>query len=297
MIVTTIDLGSNSLKLLVADPGPPLVVVHERADITRIGEGLDKNGFLLDVAQDRTLAMLRTYVDLARSLGAQKIRCVGTAGLRGAANAPEFLAKVKDQIGLEIEIIHGLREAELAFLAPSLAFPGTILVADVGGRSTELILGHHGQILEKVSLELGGVRMTERFLRHDPPLPDELELLQRYLREALAQGPAAPEGTQLIGVSGTVVALMGLHLGATEIEVAVTQGEGQPLPKDAVLTLYRRLSAQTTQERLRGSVVPAGRADVIVAGAAIILALMERYGEPMYVSNRGVRFGLLAELR
>jgi exopolyphosphatase/guanosine-5'-triphosphate,3'-diphosphate pyrophosphatase len=148
--VAALDLGSNTLKLTVATSrvDGALVVLHEDAEITRIGEGLDKNGRLLDAARARTLAALTRMLAEARNKGATEVRAVGTAGLRGAANAEEFLNDVERATGVRVEIIHGLREAELAFKAPAMAFgPGPVVVMDLGGRSTELIAGQ-GQHIE-----------------------------------------------------------------------------------------------------------------------------------------------------
>jgi exopolyphosphatase/guanosine-5'-triphosphate,3'-diphosphate pyrophosphatase len=297
--LAAIDLGSNTLKYTLADVAAGAVsVVRERAEITRIGQGLDKNGVLLPEAMERTWAVLAEVMADARAAGAERVACVATAGMRGAANAGEFLERVQRTLGLEIEIIHGLREAELAFRAPASAFgPGPLLVVDVGGRSTEIIHGSVDGILGRVSLEIGGVRLTERFLPDDPPTDAALAELRRYLQEVLREAPAAPAGTPLVGVSGTVVSLMGAHLGYDDLGLAVAHGEGQRLERAAIQHLYDALRQVPAAERVRGTVIPPGRADVIVAGAAIILAALEHYGlDALTVSNRGVRFGLLFEL-
>src|SRR5262249_44345868 len=153
--------------------------------------------------------------------------CVGTAGLRGAANAPEFLARAKRELGLEVEVIDGLREAELAFRAPALSYgPGAIIVVDIGGRSTEVVSGSGAGIEGRVSLEIGSVRLTERFLKSDPPAKEELRALVDFLPGALAATPPADDRAKLIGVSGTVMSLMGLQLDVDDIEDAVARGEG-----------------------------------------------------------------------
>ncbi|MCB9650121.1 MAG: Ppx/GppA family phosphatase [Deltaproteobacteria bacterium] len=298
MKLAAIDLGSNTLKYTLAEvTADALTVIRERAEITRIGQGLDKNGYLLDGAMERTYQVLAEVVADARTEGAEHIACVATAGMRGASNAQGFLDRVRHHLGLEIEIIHGLREAELAFRAPAAAFgPGPLLVVDVGGRSTELIYGSVDGIVARVSLEIGGVRLTERFLPDDPPKDADLAALFAHLKEILQAAPPVPEGTQMVGVSGTVVSLMGAHLGYQDIQLAVAHGEGQRLARADIERLYEDLRRVPAAERIRGTVIPAGRADVIVAGAAVILAALDHYGlDGLTVSNRGVRFGLLFE--
>lgn len=297
MIVGAIDLGSNTVKITVAEVGADLKVLFEAAEITRIGEGLDASGVLKAEAMDRTYRCLEGYVERCRALGAERIRCVATAGMRGAKNGGDFLARAKAGLGLDIEIIHGLREAELAFAAPAQLYgPGPVLVLDVGGRSTELVYGTAGQLSSRVSLEIGGVRMTERFLRSDPPTPEELLACRRFLEETYRDAPAAL-GATLVGVSGTVMALYGRATGEPEMAKVVEHGEGAWLSRAQVEQQLAELAALPAQQRLYGTVIPPGRHDVIVAGALVTLVAMERYGaERMRVSNRGVRYGLLFEL-
>jgi exopolyphosphatase/guanosine-5'-triphosphate,3'-diphosphate pyrophosphatase len=298
--LAAIDLGSNTLKYTLAeiDSAGGLAVLDQDAEITRIGQDLDKNGYLLDAAMDRTFDALRTMVESARTNGASKIACVATAGMRGASNAPDFLRRAKDELALTVEIIGGLREAELAFKAPAAAHgEGPLLVFDVGGRSTEIIYGTWDGIQDRVSLEIGAVRLTERFLASDPPTLEQVQALQAYVRQALKAAPTAPSTTPIIGVSGTVMSLLGLQMGIQDMGRVVSDGEGQTLSLESANQIFQDLRAKPAKARISGSVVPAGRADVIVAGAAIVLATMAHYGVPgMTVSNRGVRFGLLFEM-
>lgn len=299
MIVGAIDLGSNTVKYTLARlDGGALEILGQDAEITRIGQSLDANGFLLDEAMDRTFGALQRFVAHARDAGASRMACVATAGMRGASNAQVFLDRAKAELDLDIEIIDGLREAELAFKAPAMAFgPGPLVVFDVGGRSTELIFGRAGGIEARISLEMGGVRLTERFLPSDPPTDAELAALDAHVKDVLQQAPEAPAGTRLVGVSGTILSLMGLQLDLDDLSEAVARGEGEALRRDAVEAAYEDLRRKTTAARIRGSVVPEGRADVIVAGIVVTRAVMDHYGvTEMTVSNRGVRFGLLYEM-
>ncbi len=314
MIIAAIDLGSNTVKLTVAERsgsaagsnGEPmgqamsqgLAVLAERVDVTRVGEDRQAGGPLRPEAMARTFSVLQAYVELARSLGAERIACVATAGLRGAPNAEAFLQSIRTQLGLEVEVIDGLREAALAYRAPAVAYgPGPLVVFDVGGRSTEVIVGHGATIDHRVSLEIGGVRLTERFLPTDPPPLVEREAMAKHIAEVLTDAPAAPAEAPLIGVSGTVLSLMGLYLGLDDLARTVAEGEGGWLPRASIHEFLESLAAMKASDRRRGTLIPEGRADVIVAGTAIVLGLCDHYGRPhIRVSNRGVRFGLLAEM-
>jgi len=298
--VAALDLGSNTVKMTVASRGSAgaLDVIYERAEVTRIGEGLDKNGYLLDVAMERTLAELRAMAAAAREHGASVIRAVGTAGLRGASNSAAFLERVRAETGIEVEIIDGMREAELAFRAPSSAFgPGPVVVVDLGGRSTEIIAGVSGRIDQKISMEVGSVRLTERCLPSDPPLDSELEGARAYFRGLLAEAPSWPSGATLVGVSGTILALLGLELGIHQADRLAHEADGRVLHRDAVDRFYDRFRHLPAAERIVGSIIPSGRADVIVAGMLIVAEIMDHYRQPtMRVTGRGVRYGLLFEM-
>ena len=300
MRLAAIDLGSNTVKLTVADVEPSLAIeaVLERADVTRIGEGLDSDPQLRPAAVDRTLRILAEYTEQARDLGADRIGCVGTAGLRGARDAGDFLERVRAVTGLDVEIIDGLREATLAYRAPSSTFgPGPLIVVDVGGRSTEIITGFGPRIADRVSLEVGGVRLTERFLPTDPPTPTERRALRQHLESTLADAPTAPPDAVLVGVSGTILSLMGVHLDLDDMAEVVARAEREWLPADAVRGIVERLAALPAADRRRGSVIPEGRADVIVASATIVSAVCDHYRAPsLRVTHRGVRYGILAEM-
>ena len=299
MILAACDLGSNSIKLTVARiDGDAPEVLFESATVTRIGQGLGHGGRLADEAVARTLDCLREFVEQSKLHGAERIGVVATAGLRAASDASEFVERVRHEIGVEIEIIDGLREAALTFRVPSERYgPGPVAVIDVGGRSTEIVSGTSGQLDARVSLELGGVRLTEQFIGHDPPQPRQLDACRDSIRATLADAPPLPAGAQLVGVSGTVLALLGVDMDLDDMGEVVRTGEGRALSLTSVRAIYEDLRRMTTQERLRGSVIPAGRADVIVAGAAIVDELMTHYGvDALTASNFGVRYGLLAEL-
>lgn len=301
MKLAACDLGSNSLKLTAVELTPEgFVTLFEDAIVTRIGEGLDATGVLGEAPMARTLAALEERVRTVRALGVDQIRCVATAGMRGAANADLFMERVLAQTGVRIELIDGLREAELAFVSPAADYgPGPVLVMDPGGRSTELVFGTPSRIEARVSLEFGGVRLTERFLPSDPPTDLEVERCAAHIREALErQAPRPSPGYTMVGVSGTVMSLLGLQLGIDSMRTLVETSEGHPLARESVERSYEALRRQTAAERRRGTIIPEGRADVIVAGAQIVLETMRFYGQDeLRATHRGVRYGLLQEMR
>jgi exopolyphosphatase/guanosine-5'-triphosphate,3'-diphosphate pyrophosphatase len=300
MIIAALDLGSNTIKISVArvTASGGLEIIGEKSSITRVGQDLDKNGYVLPEAMERTITGVVELADFARDKGARRIACVATAGLRGAKNSPEFLRRAKEMAGIDVEIIDGLREAELSFKGPSMSYgPGPVAVLDVGGRSTEIVSGTKGAIESRISMEIGSVRLTERFLAHDPPADDELLRLRDFLAEELKKAPAIDPSAKLVGVSGTVLSLMGVALGLDDMAETVARGEGRPLTHRAVTDAYEDLRRRKARDRIRGTVIPEGRADVIVAGALVVLAVLDRHTKTeMLASNRGVRFGLLTEL-
>lgn len=275
-------------------------VLYEDAKITRVSEGLETTGSLGPVPIERTLAQLKTYVDAARDLGARKLACVATAGLRGADGAAAFIDAAKTRTGIDVEIIDGLREAELSFSAPSARYgTGTIAVVDVGGRSTEIIIGRRGAIDGRVSLPLGGVRLTERFFESDPPSPEALGACRDHVAAVLGEAPRATQSEPigaLIGVSGTIMSLLGVQLGLTEMADVIAH-EGSVLRRESVRATLQTLATQPAAQRVRGSVIPSGRADVIVAAAIVVDGILEHFAATsMIASQLGVRYGLLYEM-
>ena len=295
------DLGSNSLEVLIAavGEGGALDVLHDRAPITRIGQGVEATGRLDGEAMARTLRAITEATDRALALGTTTMSGMATAGLRGASNADEFVDQVESATGLRFEVIDGNREAALAFATPAARYAaGRCGVVDVGGRSTELIVGESPHVETVRSVPLGGVRLTERFVRADPPSAETLEAIRQHVAATLqAHAPALPDQAPLIGVSGTVVALRGLALGLSDARAAVSAAEGTMLTRAQVAAALQTMAPLGQRARLRGSLIPAGRADVIIASTVLVGAIMDHYRRAAIpVSNLGVRYGLLQEM-
>ncbi|MBK8482527.1 MAG: Ppx/GppA family phosphatase [Proteobacteria bacterium] len=311
MSLATIDIGTNSVLLLVAEVSADgeLHVLEQQCRITRLGQGVDRERRLLPAAIERTLAALSSYRDRLVHWGTGRRAAVGTSALRDAANGPDFLERATTLLGCPVEVVSGLREAELVVrgVAPSAAplAPGTI-VFDVGGGSTELItVGQRGALLQPISLDLGSVRLSERHLAHDPPLAAELEALRQDVRQHLAArvgpqvkplaSPLAQPPRSLIGVAGTLTTLAAVELGLPSYDGG--RVDGARLTQLQIQRLGRRLAALPLVERCQLPGLPAQRADVIVAGALLVDEIMQQLGaSELEVSDRGVRWGLAREL-
>jgi exopolyphosphatase/guanosine-5'-triphosphate,3'-diphosphate pyrophosphatase len=297
----TIDVGTNTtLLLVVAAHGPGhLEVLDERAEITRLGRGIGAGGALGATGIARTLEALRGYAEIVRRHGA-RLAAIGTEGLRRAPNAADFLEPAAEILGAPIEVITGAREAALTYRAAAASFPeearsAELVVVDIGGGSTEIIISSRGAVRFNTSLPLGSVRLTERHFRHDPPTPDEVAALEREVDEALAAVPWPAAPATLIGVAGTVTSLAAMALRLDSYDPA--RVHGFRLARAALESEIARLGAATQAERERLVGLDPRRADVILAGALLLQRLARAAGvDAVCVSDRGIRWGLLYEL-
>jgi exopolyphosphatase/guanosine-5'-triphosphate,3'-diphosphate pyrophosphatase len=297
--VAAIDVGTNTVLLLVAErTGPGLVPVAERAEITRLGRGVDASGRIDPAAIRETVAVLAAYAREARALGASRILCVATSAARDAANGAEFFEAARAAAGLAPEVISGDEEARLVYRSAWRDFGARgspLVVLDVGGGSTELTWGDSADPRGRTSLRIGAVRLTERHVRHDPPLQEEVSAVRTAAREALRPASAGtPRGaaSRLVAVAGTVTTLSAVAQALPAYDAA--RVHGSTLDLAALEALLERLAALTTPERAALPGMEPKRADVIVAGCAIVVEAMRATGfETLAVSDRGVRWGLL----
>ena len=301
MRLAAIDIGTNYTKMTVADVSDTclLSVVSEQSEVTRLGEGVDASRRLGDAPKSRTLDAVARFAGDARTLGAETVLGAGTSALRDAVNGPEFLAQIKERTGVTVEIITGDREAHLAYAAvrsdASLPIPAeaSLLVFDIGGGSTELILGDAGGVGRYKSLDIGAVRLYERFLHSDPPTPFELNAARQFASDSFATFPQPDAPLLIAGIGGTALNI-----------AAVTQGAAQPDPDkvhgatlsaaEVSSALARFASAPLAERRAIPGLDPK-RADVIVAGAIILDTLLTYFhADHFLLSARGLRYGLLA---
>jgi len=302
MRAATIDIGTNSVLLLVADSeGGALSPVLERATVTRLGEGVDRNRRLLDSACERTLACLTDYAAELSKLGVDRLDAVGTSAMRDAVGGQEFVARAAAILGVAPRVIDGNEEARLTFAGAlsGLSQTGKVTVFDIGGGSTEIIVGSSSaserRIAAAISLDIGSVRLFERHVQSDPPSAEELRSVQRDIALALADAPKPEPGATLVGVAGTITQLAALELELVRYDS--TRVHGYTLTRSAVDRLLTHLASLTlAQRRVLPGMEPA-RADVLVVGSAIAQAVLEWSGAAeLVVSDRGVRWGLAEEL-
>jgi exopolyphosphatase / guanosine-5'-triphosphate,3'-diphosphate pyrophosphatase len=305
MNLATIDIGTNTALLLVARllPDGSLTLVEERAEITRLGRGIGtgSSGALGTDGIARTLAALQEFATAAHRHRAT-IAAIGTEALRRAPNAAEFLDPAAEILGTPIGVIDGAREAALTFNAVADAFPaaleGALTVIDIGGGSTEIVIAAGGKVMFNVSLPLGSVRLTERFVHHDPPRPDEIIAITAAVDAALAAVPFARPGataTTLVGVAGTVTSLAAMAESLVSYDPA--RVHGYRLSQEALAEQIARLRVGTQAARERIIGLDPRRADVILAGALILQRIAAAAGvSEILVSDRGIRWGLMHEL-
>jgi len=294
--VASIDIGTNTILLLIANVGKGIIdPFFEIETVARLGEGVQKNGMLLKEAMERGFQTLSQYSKRCREMEVQEIFAAGTSALREAKNSEEFLKLIKERLDLSIEVISGEEEAQLSFLAVARDLQekeNPVLVVDVGGGSTEFILGRDNQINQWISLPLGSVRFTEQFLCSDPVQEEEWERMVNRIRELLMDIPHSKEPLSMVAVGGTATALASVEQGLEEF--IPEKIHHFILGKEALknqLLLYR---SKTIEERKKIRGLSAARADVILAGGTILYLAMEELGCPSaLISCHGVRYGLL----
>jgi exopolyphosphatase/guanosine-5'-triphosphate,3'-diphosphate pyrophosphatase len=299
-----IDIGTNSVLLLVAERNSQgrWVPVAERAEITRLGRGVDKTRKLAPEAIEDTVAAVTTFCEEARSLGAAGIVASATSAARDASNGADFLNAVKQRAGIDVEIISGDLEARLSFATvyEDFAQAGTepLVCIDIGGGSTELIFGGEGtqrsELVFRKSFDVGSVRLTERFVKTDPPGMEEQEALVKAVDEAFSELPAPAANTRVVGVAGTVTTLYTVLHGIDPYDAQRVQGGALTVAE--LSSLRQKLFSLPLADRRQLPGLPPKRADVICAGAIILERLLMKLGaRECTVSDRGLRWGLLAQ--
>jgi exopolyphosphatase/guanosine-5'-triphosphate,3'-diphosphate pyrophosphatase len=298
MRVAAIDCGTNTILLLIADvDGEGVRAVEDHAEIVRLGEGLDASGVLKSEAMARALAALDRYVERIRENACAHVLAVGTEAIRRASNGHLFVNEATARLGTvggRFQVIDGEREARLSWRAVNASFPGllgTRTVVDIGGGSTELIVGER-EIESVISVPIGSVRLTERVLKSDPPTESEQAALVETIDRAL-DGAAPPRGA-VVGIAGTVTTLaaMALRLDSYDAE----RVHGSQLAAPSLRETIAALARTPVADRRRTPGLDPKRADVIYAGAVILERVLARAGaDRCLVSDRGIRWGLVYE--
>jgi exopolyphosphatase/guanosine-5'-triphosphate,3'-diphosphate pyrophosphatase len=304
--VAAVDIGTNSTRLLVADvdgAGADAHVQQVRREmrITRLGAGVDADRRLRPDAIERTVTVLREYGDIIERLGATQVRATATSASRDAENRDEFFEPATEALhGVRPELLSGEEEATLSFLGATAGLhePTPYLVVDVGGGSTEFVVG-----TEKpeglISIDIGCVRLTEQFLHGDPPEPEELSNAVSAVRDHLAdvgrEVPGIANAATLVGLAGTVTTLAAVELGLPTYDPEAVHHFR--LTREAAEDVFRTLATEPVAKRRHNPGLDPGRVDVIVGGAVIVVSILRHFGFPeMLVSETDILDGLARSL-
>lgn len=288
MRVASIDLGTNSTRLLIADvpADGALREVASRSVVTRLGEAVDRTGLLSEAGMERVLTVIAEYRSLMEELGAEASVGVMTSAGRDAANGAGFAQQITQRYGVPTRVLSGDEEARLTFAGATngVRITGTVVVLDVGGGSTEIAAGADGVLTNHQSLQLGVVRQTERFLHSDPPTHDELTQLRREAAHLLQSSSRILAGNTTLAVGGTPVSCQAMLGSAT-----ITRADCEELLQD--------LAALPLAEREHVPGLHPARAPAIVAGLAIHLELLTAIGAHSFtVCERDLRHGAVLQL-
>lgn len=295
MLRAVIDIGSNSVLLLVAErhADGSLTIIRDESTVARVSEGAAARGTLSVAAIERTLAVLRRYRALADHDGVAAIQAVATEGLRMARNAREFLEPAAAILGSEVRLISGDEEARLSYQSVALEHPEVdqLRVIDIGGASTELVIGRGLTIEQAVSHRLGSVRLSEQLNDGHPPSPGALAAMLDAARQAFASQPLEPHPI-LHGLAGTVTTTAGVMLELERYDR--DRIDRTSLSRASVAALRSRLATLTLDQLQAIPLIGPGRADVVVAGVTILVAALEHCGaDTLVVRDRGLRYALL----
>jgi len=298
--VAAVDVGTNSVRLLIAEPVEGgLHQIERLMTVTRLGQGVDATGRLHNDALQRTLDCIAGYAERWSTAGVTRLRIAATSAVRDASNREVFFDGVRAIAGVDAEVLSGEEEARTAFLGATkgLKAAAPYLVLDIGGGSTEFILGDSAPSAQ-TSRQLGCVRLTERSLHTDPPTADEraaaLAVIDTEL-DAVEELFDPRQAATLIGVAGTVTTIAALHLDLPQY--LPERIHGTRVPVAAVDAISERLAAMTVAQRAALGPMASGREDVIVGGALILLAVMRRFGfAEVLVSESDILDGLALSL-
>jgi len=297
-----IDIGSNSVRMEAAEveAGGKLRILAQDREVTRLGEGVYRDGRISNEAAGLTCAVLARMAAQYQALGVDGIRAVATSSVRDARNQQEFLARASEAAGTPVEVISGREEARLVQLGVQARWPqsGKVVIVDIGGGSAEVIASDSGHMLDAVSKPLGAVRLRQAFLKDDPPTRQQLQQMEDYIAEKLdgVPGRFGRSGwLRMIATSATAAAAASAIAGVPREKR--DQADRLNVPASHVRDLYRRLSEMDLEARRRVSGVGPRRAEIIVPGLAVLSHILTSFGfRRLHYSNAGVRDGIIADL-
>lgn len=299
-----IDIGSNSVRLLVAEIpdaepwGPSLETLARAGEACRLGRGLHESGRVDDELVERAAIIVAEFLRRARSLGARHVLAAATAALRRASNGATAAERISEVAGVPVRILSEADEARLVYRSVVMglgksARGSQCVVFDLGGGSTEVVSGVGERLGRWTSLPFGAVTLTERLVAGDPPTDPQLAAAREWVRNELMHGCASfPERTAVLaGVGGTITVLAALDAGMTTYDPA--QLEGAYMARERVLALVERIVRSSQSERRSMPIMGEGRADIVGTGALVVEGLLERFRAPgLLCSTQGLRYGL-----
>jgi exopolyphosphatase/guanosine-5'-triphosphate,3'-diphosphate pyrophosphatase len=302
--LAAVDIGTNSVRLLVADvdgddPATARVdILDRRMTITRLGQGVDATRRLHPDAIERTVDVLREYRAAMDALGATQVRATATSAARDATNREDFFVPAKDALGVEPELLSGEEEARLSFLGATAELvdePAPYLVVDIGGGSTEFVLGTT-EPEGLISIDVGCVRVTEQFLASDPPAPEELSAAVSVVRDHLAdvarELPKLEDARTLVGLAGTITTVAAIEQGLPEYDR--DRIHHFRLSRAAAEDVFRTLALEPVELRRHNPGLEAARVDVIVGGAIVLVSILRAFGfDELLVSEADILDGLI----
>ncbi len=300
MRLAAVDCGTNSTRLLVSEDGkqPGL---ERLARITRLGQGVDATRRLDPAAIERTVDVLRQYRQVMDCHGVERVRATATSAARDAENREEFFDAAEEVIGTRPELLGGEEEGRLSFIGATAGLDraqGPFLVVDIGGGSTEFVVGD-AEPAAMVSVDMGCVRVTEKFLRSDPPHPAELSqaisVMHAHLDDVEREAPAVKDARRLVGLAGTITTMAAVEIGLVCYDPE--RIHHFVLTRAAAEDVFRTLATEARPDRVHNPGLEEARADVIVGGTAILVTVMRHFGfEECLVSEADILDGLVSSL-
>jgi exopolyphosphatase / guanosine-5'-triphosphate,3'-diphosphate pyrophosphatase len=297
MKYASIDVGTNAVLLLIAEPDNGMSDILDISTITRLGEGLKEKGSLSDEAMTRTFNALEKYKKVMNENNVKEVLCVGTSALREAGNREVFLKTVREKLGLAVRVISERDEAYYTYLSvknDELIKDKNFIIVDIGGGSSEIIKGSSQGIFDFISLPTGAVKLTEMFIKHDPPLHDELSSLVDHARDLLLKLPFDGYGSTLIGAGGTITNLAGIILGLEAFDKDIIHTSGITLEEISILIDLMKNMPVSERKSIKGMEI--GREDIFLQGIMFLREIMVYFGfKNLIVSAKGVRYGVIYE--
>lgn len=298
-VLASIDCGTNSTRLLVSEDGRR--TLERLMVITRLGAGVDATGRLAPDAIERTVDVLRRYRDVMDRHGVERVRMTATSAARDASNRDEFFGAAEHVVGVAPELLAGDEEGRLSFLGATAeldAADGPFLVVDIGGGSTEFVVGTT-EPAGVISVDMGCVRVTERFLHSDPPTAEELSqaisVIHAYLDDVTREVPATLDAARLVGLAGTVSTMAAVEIGLPVYDR--DRIHHFVLTREAAEDVFRTLATERRADRIHNPGLEEARADVIVGGAAVLVTIMRHLEfDECLVSESDILDGLVKSL-